>query len=359
MKRARNLGGGEHSGGGGGGGSGGSGGSLRESFQQEDSYFTGYNDYKVHRKMLDDNVRVEAYAKAIEDNSERFKGKVVMDVGAGSGILSLLAARAGARKVFAVEASSMARTIKLAALENGFGGIISVLHGRVEEVDLPDGFEKVDVIVSEWMAIFLVQEGMLESVLFARDKWLAKDTGSIFPCRGSIFVQPADMHDDRARELSFWDNVHGFRFGVLQQRAAEAQTAGPHRKTVRAEQIVASPLLLADFDLNAMNASSLVEIRKEGIQFECAKPFCSLCFWWTTTFPEPTRTDTAAEHVGKSIVLSTAPDAPPTHWEQGVIHLPGLIGPADGSSFKSPLLKVVMKRSISNQRNYDITIDSM
>ena len=236
----------------------------------------------------------------------------------------------------------MARTIK-PAMENGFSDIISVLHGRVEEVDLPDGFEKVDVIVSEWMAIFLVQEGMLESVLYARDKWLDRESGSIFPCKGSIYLQPADMHEDRARELSFWNNVHGFRFGVLRERAAKAQTAGPHRKTVREDQIVAPPVLVAELDLNLMDVSSLEEIRKENVRFDCTQPFCSLCFWWTTMFPEPPLANAAVEEVEKPIVLSTAPSALPTHWEQGVIHLPGLIGPEDGSAFLSPPLMVVMK----------------
>ena len=152
----------------------------------------------------------------------------------------------------------MARTIVLAARENGFGDVITVLHGEVEDVELPPGAGgdgKVDVIVSEWMAIFLVQEGMLESVLFARDKWL-RAGGALFPCRARIYVQPCDMSEDRARELNFWNDVHGFKFGVLQQRNREAQTAGPHRKSVRADQAVAPPLLRHTASTAAPRASS-------------------------------------------------------------------------------------------------------
>ena len=327
------------------------------------SYFTGYDNHLVHRKMLADDVRVSAYADAMRDNARaRFAGKVVMDVGAGSGILSLLAARAGARKVFAVEASDMARTIVLAARENGFGDIIEVLHTRVEDLKaLPLGFDKVDVIVSEWMAIFLVQEGMLESVLVARDRWLRTDgAGAMFPCRARIYVQPADMSKDRARDLNFWNDVHGFRFGVLQQREREAQTAGPHRKTVRPDQIVAQPELLADLDLYSISSASLAEIKRDGMRFDCSRAFCSMCFWWTTSFPVPISVEGDKSSLSKdAVVLSTGPDQPPTHWEQGVIHLPGLIGPAEGGAFRTPPLKISLKKSTDNHRNYDISVESM
>ena len=107
-------------------------------------YFQGYNDTKVHRLMLGDQSRLEAYSNAIMSNKKMFQNKVVMDVGSGTGILALLAARAGASKVYAVEASDMALTIRLTARENGFGEVIQVIHNEVEKVELT---EKVDIIV--------------------------------------------------------------------------------------------------------------------------------------------------------------------------------------------------------------------
>jgi protein arginine N-methyltransferase 1 len=56
-----------------------------------------------HEEMLKDEVRTKSYLNAIEQNKHLFKGKVVLDVGCGTGILSMFAARAGAKKVFAVE----------------------------------------------------------------------------------------------------------------------------------------------------------------------------------------------------------------------------------------------------------------
>jgi hypothetical protein len=96
-----------------------------------------------------DVTRTGTYHSAILDNRPDFDGKVIMDVGAGSGILSLFAAQAGAAKVYAVEASGMAKfAAKLAAANPTFGKAVEVLHSKVEELSLPEG-EKVDVLVSE------------------------------------------------------------------------------------------------------------------------------------------------------------------------------------------------------------------
>ena len=50
--------------------------------------------------------------------------------------------------------------------------VITLIRGKVEEVTLPDGIEKVDIIISEWMGYCLFYESMLKTVLYARDKWL-------------------------------------------------------------------------------------------------------------------------------------------------------------------------------------------
>lgn len=55
--------------------------------------------------------------------------------------------------------------------ENNFSDRITIIQGQVENVELP--VQKVDIIVSEWMGYFLLYEAMLDTVLFARDKWLA------------------------------------------------------------------------------------------------------------------------------------------------------------------------------------------
>lgn len=63
--------------------------------------------------------------------------------------------------------------------------VVEIIQGKVEEVTLP--VEKVDIIISEWMGYCLFYESMLETVLYARDKWLAPE-GMLFPDRATLFV---------------------------------------------------------------------------------------------------------------------------------------------------------------------------
>jgi type I protein arginine methyltransferase len=68
---------------------------------------------------------------------------------------------------------------------NGMADKITLLQGKMEEVEMP--FPQVDIIVSEWMGYFLLYESMLDTVLYARDKYLAP-RGLIFPDKATIFM---------------------------------------------------------------------------------------------------------------------------------------------------------------------------
>jgi len=113
----------------------------------EAQYFGAYADLAVHAEMLRDSTRTLAYQAALE--AARLPGKTVLDVGSGTCVLSIFAARAGAAHVYAVEASALAEQARRIVAENGLSDVITVLQGRVEEVELP--IAQVDVIVSEWM----------------------------------------------------------------------------------------------------------------------------------------------------------------------------------------------------------------
>ena len=71
--------------------------------------------------MLEDHKRTGAYYAAVMQNRAQFVGKTVLDVGTGSGILALFAAKAGARKVYAVEATDMAKHARRLVEANGVG----------------------------------------------------------------------------------------------------------------------------------------------------------------------------------------------------------------------------------------------
>ncbi|PRQ55609.1 putative methyltransferase transcription factor C2H2 family [Rosa chinensis] len=144
-----------------------------------DNYFASYSSYGIHREMLSDKNGClwTVYFKESLPLEER----IVMDVGCGTGILSLFAAQAGASRVIAVEASEkMASVATLIAKDNGLlwkspvgstangTGVIEVVQGMVEELDKSMVIQphSVDVLLSEWMGYCLLYEAMLSSVLF-------------------------------------------------------------------------------------------------------------------------------------------------------------------------------------------------
>ncbi|KAI5410918.1 hypothetical protein KIW84_056167 [Lathyrus oleraceus] len=172
-----------------------------------ESYFGSYSSFGIHREMLSDKARMDAYGQAILKNPSLLNGAVVMDVGCGTGILSLFAAQAGASRVIAVEASAkMAAVASRVAKDNSLllsknetrvngnqKGVVEVVHGMVEEIDKIVELQphSVDVLLSEWMGYCLLYESMLGSVLYARDRYL-KPGGAILPDTATI-VSPSTI----------------------------------------------------------------------------------------------------------------------------------------------------------------------
>ena len=90
-------------------------------------YFNYYAKLANQQNMMEDAVRTPKYRDAIIGNPTNFRGKVVMDVGCGSGILSLFAAQAGAKKVYACEASGAAEIARVLIKANGFEDVVEVI----------------------------------------------------------------------------------------------------------------------------------------------------------------------------------------------------------------------------------------
>jgi len=287
--------------------------------------------------MLKDRPRQAAYYNAILGNKDLFKDKIVMDVGAGTGILSAFCAKAGARLVYAVEASNVATKVALDLIEdNGLTNVVKVIQSRVEEFVLPAEADKVDIIVSEWMGFYLLHEGMLDSVLLARDKFL-KEGGLLFPSECTIFVAPCSvpsLFDD-------WHSVDGIKMDTFASKLRAQKSARPEITHLNPQDLLHEGVVFHWMNLLDVQHSELDSIQfKEVVTAQKAGNHQGFCIWFDVRFP------------GEDSVLSTSPLSPPTHWKQCVVVLPE--ESCENLEEKSPIaFQITMKRSAADMRKYN------
>ncbi|KAK7025560.1 hypothetical protein VNI00_015913 [Paramarasmius palmivorus] len=193
-------------------------------------YFESYGVNDIHAVMIQDKVRTSTYAHYILTTPAVFENATVLDVGCGTGILSLFAARAGAKRVIAVDASDIASKAEKIVRANGLENIITVVKGKIEDIQLPNDIEKVDVIISEWMGYALLYESMLDSVLVAKSRFL-KPGGVMAPSQCKMMLGLCDASEIVKERISFWNDVYGFDLSVMAEGVPEeaiVDVVGPH-----------------------------------------------------------------------------------------------------------------------------------
>ncbi|XP_059632730.1 probable histone-arginine methyltransferase 1.3 [Cornus florida] len=271
-------------------------------------YFHYYGQLLHQQNMLQDYVRTGTYYAAVIENRADFTGRVVVDVGAGSGILSLFAAQAGAKHVYAVEASEMAEYArKLIAGNPSLGQRITVIKGKVEEVELP---EKADILISEPMGTLLVNERMLESYVIARDRFLVSN-GKMFPTVGRIHMAPFSdeyLFAEIANKALFWQqpNYYGVDLTALHGSAFQGYFSQPVVDAFDPRLLVA-PSISHVINFTSIKEEDLYEI-DIPLKFTATVGgrIHGLSCWFDVLFN------------GSTVQrwLTTAPGAPTTHWYQ-------------------------------------------
>lgn len=301
-----------------------------------DYYFDSYSHFGIHEEMLKDVVRTKTYQNVMYKNSFLFKDKVVLDVGAGTGILSLFCAKIGAKHVYAVECSSMADMAQEIVKLNGYSDVITILKGKVEEIELP--VAKVDVIISEWMGYFLLYENMLNTVLYARDKWLVKD-GLVLPDKASLYLTAIEDADYKEDKIEFWNNVYGFDMSCIRKQSIME----PLVDTVDQNQIVTSCELLKTMDISKMTSGDVSFTAPFKLVAERDDYVHALVAYFDVSFTK----------CHKLMGFSTGPKSRATHWKQTVLYLEDVLTVCQGESIVGSMTVSPNKK---NPRDVDISV---
>ncbi|KAK7198297.1 arginine N-methyltransferase, type I [Novymonas esmeraldas] len=308
-------------------------------------YFEGYADLGVHKVMLRDRPRMDFYRTLLTDRSV-VEGKVIVDVGSGSGILTCWAAKSGAAHVLSIEASSLAEVQRHVVAENGLADRVTVIAATVEEL-IADGVDAfvaahpcvrrhggVALVVSEWMGFYLLHECMLPSVLRARDFLRAVNATlaspplalRMLPSRGRLLAAPITLAPYYADTFAaFWGCVDGIRLDALGRLEYEAHIAAtsplvdvlPSRCLLHAGEVfwdgnldtlsvdeLTSIAATRSFDFAAATTDSAAACLRDG---GCIV-VDGFAVWFDVSYG--------------AAVLDTSPRAPPTHWKQTTLLLP-------------------------------------
>eukprot|EP00050_Salpingoeca_kvevrii_P003551 m.227318 g.227318 ORF g.227318 m.227318 type:complete len:556 (+) comp10849_c1_seq13:4415-6082(+) len=302
-----------------------------------DGYFSSYSHFGIHEEMLKDEVRTLSYRDAIMNSAHLLKDKVVLDVGCGTSILSMFAAKAGARLVIGVDCSSIIEQARQIVEANGLADKVTLIQGKIEEIELP--VEKVDVIISEWMGYALFYESMLDSVIFARDKWL-NPGGLILPDKARLMLSAIEDAEYKEDKINWWENVYGFDMSCIKSIA----TLEPLVDVVERRQIVSNVVCIKEVDINTATVADL--------DFEV--PFEITCNRNDYVHALVAHFDIEFGGIHKPVRFSTGAAAPYTHWKQTVFYLEDVLAVSAGEKITG---KFICKKNANNPRDLEFGID--
>ncbi len=247
-------------------------------------------EYSNYYRMMSDDVRMQAFHIAIKRMIK--PGDIVMDLGAGTGILGIWALQAGAAKVYAIEQTGAIDLAREIACVNGYADRIEFIQDNSMNVSLP---RRADAIISETLGSFAVDENMIPYITDARERMLA-DGGVLIPDAIELFVAPVESKDIYEK-IDFWRKFPDINFSS----AFELFSRKMMVESILSGQLLAEPLRLQSVNLNTWKEDSYAArgyfpIRRTGIIHGVAG-------WFTAILCDGVRID-------------TAPDQPETHWKQ-------------------------------------------
>ncbi|KAF0687366.1 Aste57867_20889 [Aphanomyces stellatus] len=327
------------------------------------NYFCTYGFIYHQKQMLSDTLRMQCYRDAIFENAECFKDKVVLDVGTGSGILAIWAAQAGARKVYAVEATDMAVQARRVVAANKQDHIVTVIQSKIEDVNLP---EHVDIIISEWMGYFLMRESMFDSVLLARDRWL-KPGGALYPSHATMYVAPLGMEQAALKRFNEFSNAMDEwtmfvaetkdLWGVDMSCLGNAFRQEQEQYSLKTSQfvelspqdVIGDEVAIKYLDLNTCTIEDVASVNSEfALTFSNTTRFGAFGGWFDVDFHGSQENPAVTQ-----IKLSTSPFVQTTHWGQQAFAL-SPVQVCEGDVVKG---KIEVVRRSDNQRLMNVKFD--
>jgi protein arginine N-methyltransferase 1 len=277
--------------------------SLFYDFENEEEFSNLYE----HENMLADRVRVNSYEKAIRRNIKA--EQTVIDLGTGTGILSIFAARQGA-KVYAIDHSKFIETAKKIAAHNKMDNIHFV-YANSRDFTPP---EKVDVILHEQIGDDLFEENMVENLLDLKARTL-KEGGIILPACFALYLEPVTLTEPHRVPFIWEEPIHGIDFSFMRTMEGVEKYTPPNylSRVIRQDSVdhfLCTPQPILEFDLNRIKSpDELPKHLETKRQVTKAGRLDGLLLYFKVVFDKETQFD-------------TSPHSVRTHWGNRLFRLP-------------------------------------
>lgn len=254
---------------------------------------TPLNTLGYHRSMLADTARVDAFKRAIFETVKA--GDVVLDLGAGTGLLAFLACQAGAARVYAIEAGHIMEAARMVCASNGFSDRVTFINERSTKVELP---ELADVLVTETIGNMGLDENILGYAMDAQCRLLKKGARMI-PAAMNLHLVPLDAKQNYEAVEAWNESVAGLDFSAVRSIAAN----NPHYRRLDSSTFLGQPEHSAEFRLTGITSGNFETtvtciIDKPGM-------LCGLGGWFSA------RLTTSG-----AIVIDNAPGSEAINWKQ-------------------------------------------
>lgn len=246
--------------------------------------------YENYHQMLSDKIRMDAYREAIFKSVK--PGDVVVDLGAGTGLLGIWALRAGAAKVYAIEKTDAIHLAKEIARANGCLDKMEFVNRNSMDVELP---ERANVVVSETLGSFGIDENALQFINDARERFLV-DGGILIPESIELFSAPVEDAESYSK-IDFWRQIPDVDFSP----AFDLFSRKIMVESVNKEGLLSQPVSLGHIDLTRQTQEAFKT--QAYIRIEKAGTIHGVAGWFRTRLRE-------------GIEITTSPDKPGTHWKQ-------------------------------------------